>query len=172
VLIPGRLRFHVQFFDPDWIGGKQAMSVSRKPETLLLVEDDAGHALLIEKNLRRAGVTEKIVVLEDGKKAVDYLLKQGSYAALPDAAPALVLLDLNLPVLTGYQVLKIIRSDERTKKIPVAVLTTTDNPAEASRCRELGCDLYITKPVEYDLFYDAIHRISLLLSAGKSSRRA
>ncbi len=147
------------------------MSVSRTAETVLLVEDDAGHAVLIEKNLRRAGVAHEILVLEDGGKAVDYLLRRGPYASRPPAPPSLVLLDLNLPVLTGYQVLKIIRSDQQTKEIPVAVLTTTDNPAEARRCRELGCNLYITKPVEYDLFFDALRQISLLLSPGTDLSR-
>ena len=75
--------------------------------------------------------------------------------------PLLILLDLNLPVLDGYQVLKVIKSDERTKRIPVVVLTTTDNPHEVARCYELGCNVYITKPVEYAQFSDAIRTLGL-----------
>ncbi len=146
------------------------MSTLRRPESILLVEDDPGHALLIRKNLRLAGVTHDVVVMEDGKKAIDYLFKQGSYASDRAVLPSLVLLDLNLPILSENQVLKIIRNDQRTKKLPVAILTTTDNPAEADRCRELGCDLYITKPVEYEAFFDAIRRISLFLSTENSTR--
>lgn len=135
---------------------------------ILLVEDDPGHALLIQKNLRRGGLEQDIVVLDDGQKAVDYLLKQGAYAADSHPAPRLVLLDLNLPVLSGYQVLMIIKKYERTKKIPVVVLTTTDNPQEIARCYELGCNMYVTKPVEYDQFSDAIQKLSMFLSIVKT----
>jgi CheY-like chemotaxis protein len=135
--------------------------------TILLVEDDAGHALLIEKNLRRAGITNNIIKLDDGQKAVDFLFKTGAYSGSDHPAPFLILLDLNLPVLNGDQVLKIIKNDERTKQIPVVVLTTTDNPHEVSRCYELGCNVYVTKPVEYDKFSDAIRMLGLFLAIVK-----
>jgi CheY-like chemotaxis protein len=145
------------------------MSVQEGTTTaILLVEDDPGHALLIKKNLRRGGVNEDIIVLDDGQKAVDYLLKQGAYAAGEHQLPLLVLLDLNLPVLSGYQVLKIIKNDQRTKKIPVVVLTTTDNPHEVARCYELGCNMYVTKPIEYEQFSDMIQRLSMFLAIVKT----
>lgn len=145
------------------------MSVQEGTATaILLVEDDPGHALLIKKNLRRGGVAGDIIVLDDGQKAVDYLLKQGSSAAEEHQPPILILLDLNLPVLSGYQVLKIIKNDERTKKIPVVVLTTTDNPHEVSRCYELGCNMYVTKPIEYEQFSDMIQRLSMFLAIVKT----
>jgi CheY-like chemotaxis protein len=134
---------------------------------ILLVEDDPGHALLIKKNLRRGGVTENMIVLDDGQKAVDYLFKQGEYAAYEHPEPLLILLDLNLPVLSGNQVLKIIKNDERTKQIPVVILTTTDNPHEVARCYELGCNMYVTKPIEYEKFSDTIQRLSMFLSIVK-----
>jgi len=137
---------------------------NHQPVTILLVEDDPGHALLIEKNLRRAGIANTIVKLDDGRKAVDYLFKNGAYQNNDTPAPVLILLDLNLPVLDGYQVLKTIRGDERTRSIPVVVLTTTDNPHEITRCYELGCNVYITKPVEYETFSDAIRKLGLFLS--------
>ncbi len=139
----------------------------QQPVIILLVEDDPGHALLIEKNLRRAGISNEIAVLDNGQKAVDYLFKEGEYRDGHHPLPPLILLDLNLPVLDGYQVLKLIKNDERTKKIPVIVLTTTDNPHEVSRCYELGCNVYITKPVEYDRFTDAIRTLGLFLSIVK-----
>ena len=139
-----------------------------QPVTILLVEDDAGHALLIEKNLRRAGIANSIVKLDTGQKAVDFLLKKGEYSSDTQPAPPLILLDLNLPELDGYQVLKIIKNDERLKAIPVVVLTTTDNPHEVAKCYELGCNVYITKPVEYEQFSDAIRRLGLFLSIGES----
>ena len=139
--------------------------MSRTQEvTILLVEDDPGHARLIEKNLRRSNVANDIIVASDGQQALDYLLGQGAYAGGERASPLLVLLDLNLPVLDGYQVLKRMKADERTRCIPVIVLTTTDDDREVSRCYELGCSVYITKPVEYDEFSEAIRKLGLFLS--------
>ncbi len=139
----------------------------KQPVTILLVEDDPGHALLIEKNLRRAGIANDIIALDDGQKAVDFLFREGAYRENQLPAPPLILLDLNLPVLDGYQVLKLIKNDERTRQIPVIVLTTTDNPQEVSRCYELGCNVYITKPVEYDKFSEAIRNLGLFLAIVK-----
>ena len=132
--------------------------------TIFLVEDDPGHAVLIEKNLRRGGIANPVVTVNDGQKAVDFLLKRDKYEGNVQPAPLVILLDLNLPVLDGYQVLKIIKSDERTRQIPVIVLSTTDNPEEVAKCYELGCNVYITKPVEYEAFSRAIQNLGMLLS--------
>jgi CheY-like chemotaxis protein len=131
---------------------------------ILLVEDDPGHARLIEKNLRRSGISNELVTVSDGQQALDYLHGEGDYAGTGRASPLLVLLDLNLPVLDGYQVLKRMKADERTKRIPVIILTTTDDTREVSRCYDLGCNVYITKPVDYQEFSDAIRKIGLFLS--------
>jgi CheY-like chemotaxis protein len=147
------------------------MSARDKQAAVLLVEDDPGHALLIEKNLRRAGVAPSIVVLDNGRKAADYLLKQGEYAPSGHLLPPFVLLDLDLPVLNGLQVLKLMKSDERTKRIPVIMLTSTDNPRDIAQCYELGCNLYVTKPVEYDRFSDAIQRLGTFLSIVKTPEK-
>ncbi len=125
---------------------------------ILLVEDDPGHARLITKNLQRASIMNKIVHLINGQQAIEYLFDETC------TAPLLVLLDLNMPVLDGYQVLERIRAHERTKRIPVVVLTTTDDVREVSRCYDLGCNVYITKPVDYQQFSDAIRRLGLFLS--------
>jgi CheY-like chemotaxis protein len=125
--------------------------------TILLVEDDPGHARLIEKNLRRANIMNDIVHAYDGQQAIDYLFGNGRPSAL------LVLLDLNMPVLDGYQVLTRMKTDERTKRIPVVILTTTDDPREVVRCYDLGCNVYITKPVDYEHFSEAIRKLGLFL---------
>ena len=126
--------------------------------TILLVEDDPGHARLIEKNLRRANLTNSIVNVTDGQQAIDYLFNNGRAQSL------LVLLDLNLPVLDGYQVLERMKADERTKRIPVIILTTTDDTREISRCYELGCNVYINKPVDYEQFSEAIRKLGLFMA--------
>lgn len=132
--------------------------------TILLVEDDPGHARLIEKNLRRGGVSNEIIVLDNGQKAIDFLFKEGDYSKDTKPQLLLILLDLNLPVLDGYEVLQRIKEEESTKRIPVVVLTTTDNPHDISRCYELGCNVYVTKPVEYEQFSEAIRQLGLFLA--------
>jgi CheY-like chemotaxis protein len=131
--------------------------------TILLVEDDPGHTRLIEKNLRRANIKNEIHFATNGQEAIDYLFREGEYANNKRASDLLVLLDLNLPVLDGYQVLERMKGDERTKCIPVIILTTTDDPREVSRCYELGCNVYITKPVDYEQFSAAIRNLGLFL---------
>ena len=135
-----------------------------QPVSILLVEDDPGHSVLIEKNLRRAGVTNRIIKLDNGRRALDFLFKEGEYADDRTPPPFLVLLDLNLPVMDGYQVLARIKENAKTRRVPVVMLTTTDNPQEIARCYELGCNVYVTKPVEYDKFCEAIRNLGLFLS--------
>jgi len=131
--------------------------------TILLVEDDPGHARLIEKNLRRSNITNDIVIINDGQQAVDYLFGEGDYSRSRPHKPILVLLDLNLPGLDGYQVLQRMKGDDRTKRIPVVILTTTDDAREVERCYDLGCNVYMTKPVDYEQFSDAIRNLGLFL---------
>lgn len=135
--------------------------------TIVLVEDDPGHARLIEKNLRRAHITNDIVVLRDGEEAVEYFFPVRKDVADGRTMPVLVLLDLNLPGLDGYQVLARLKAGEHTRHIPVIILTTTDDPRDIQRCYDLGCNVYITKPVEYERFTEAICQLGLFLSVVK-----
>jgi CheY-like chemotaxis protein len=132
--------------------------------TVVLVEDNEGHARLIEKNLRRANISNPIVKLEDGQRALDYLFGKEGHVNTHHPPPLLMLLDLNLPVVDGYRVLEKMKSDPRTKTIPIIILTTTDDIHEINRCYELGCNVYITKPVEYAQFAEAIAQLGLFLS--------
>jgi CheY-like chemotaxis protein len=133
-------------------------------ETILLVEDDPGHARLIERNLQRAHLAPALVMLRDGQEALDYLFKEHTYAGATHALPLLLLLDLNLPGLDGYQVLTRLKADARTRHIPVIILTTTDAPQEVERCYALGCNVFVTKPMEYEQFAEAIRTLGLLVS--------
>lgn len=132
--------------------------------TILLVEDDPGHARLIEKNLRRSNIKNDIIAIDDGQQALDYLFGEGMYAGCERAPSLLILLDLNMPVVDGYQVLERMKADERTRHIPVIILTTTDDNREVARCYNLGCNVYITKPVDYAQFSEAIRKLRLFLS--------
>ena len=127
-----------------------------KVVSILIVEDDDGHARLIAKNLKRANIANGITRVSNGREALDFLFSEGDFEGQERPSPLLVLLDLNMPVMDGYQVLEKMKSDPRTQKIPVVVLTTTDDAREVTRCYELGCSVYITKPVEYESFTSAI----------------
>ncbi len=134
---------------------------------IYMIEDDEGHAALIQKNLRRAGVSNQIRHFTNGREALDCFHNEDGGCRLEDEETALILLDLNLPEIDGYEVLRQLKSNEATQMIPVIILTTTDNPKEIERCYELGCNVYITKPVDYDSFADAIRKLGLMLAIVK-----
>lgn len=126
--------------------------------TIVMIEDDEGHARLIEKNIIRAGVTNPIIHFTSGTAAWEYL------ADCPAEKGLLVLLDLNLPDTTGVDILQRLKDHDTLKRAPVIVLTTTDDKREIERCYELGCNVYITKPVEYEHFANAIRQLGLFFS--------
>ena len=129
---------------------------------IVMIEDDEGHARLIEKNIRRAGISNDIRHFLDGTSALEYLFNDPAGPALN--GPAMVLLDLNLPDMSGTTILEKIKTDERLHRTPVVVLTTTDDKVEIQRCYDLGCNVYITKPVNYESFADAIRQLGLFLA--------
>lgn len=134
----------------------------QQPVTIVMVEDDEGHARLIERNIRRAGISNSIKHFTDGTSALDYLFNHAEGPTMN--GPALTLLDLNLPDMSGIDILAKIKAEPRLKRMPVVVLTTTDDKVEIQRCYDLGCNVYITKPVNYESFADAIRQLGLFLS--------
>ena len=129
---------------------------------IVMIEDDEGHARLIEKNIRRAGINNNIRHFTDGTSALDYLYNDPSGPS--HNGPSLILLDLNLPDMSGTDILAKVKSDEKLKLAPVVVLTTTDDKVEIQRCYDLGCNVYITKPVNFENFADAIRQLGLFLA--------
>ncbi|MGV3774052.1 MAG: response regulator [Verrucomicrobiales bacterium] len=131
---------------------------------ILIAEDDAGHARLIEKNLQRADLHNPVLRFEDGQQILDFLFMQGKGPRRAIDTPYLLLLDIRMPKVEGVEVLRKIKADAELRKLPVVMLTTTDDPREVSRCHELGCSNYIVKPVDYDKFTEAIKRLGLFIS--------
>lgn len=134
----------------------------QQPVTIVMIEDDEGHARLIEKNIRRAGISNEIRHFLDGTSALQFLYEAPQGPALN--GPALILLDLNLPDMTGVDILARIKGEGPLKRTPVVVLTTTDDKLEIQRCYDLGANVYITKPVNYESFAEAIRQLGLFLS--------
>ena len=134
------------------------------PVTIIMIEDDEGHARLIEKNIRRAGVANQIVPFTNGTEALAYLLGPDGSGLVNKGRQLLVLLDLNLPDMTGIDILEKVKGNEHTKRSPVVVLTTTDDQREIQRCYDLGANVYITKPVDYEGFANAIKQLGLFFS--------
>ncbi|WP_323748422.1 response regulator [Phyllobacterium sp. 0TCS1.6A] len=140
------------------------MKGTGKEVTIVMVEDDEGHARLIEKNVRRAGVNNEIIPFTDGNSALDFVLGKDRTGETSKNSYLLILLDLNLPDMSGIDILAKIKSNPHTKRLPVVILTTTDDEGEIQRCYDLGANVYITKPVEYDSFANAIRQLGLFFS--------
>src|SRR5262245_58682704 len=137
------------------------------PVTIIMIEDDEGHARLIMRNIRRSGVNNEIVAFSNGTAAIDYLFGKDGSAIARKGEALLILLDLNLPDMTGIDILKRVKENAHLKTTPVVVLTTTDDSQEIKRCYELGCNVYITKPVNYESFANAIRQLGLFFSVIK-----
>lgn len=131
---------------------------------IVMIEDDEGHARLIEKNIRRAGVSNQILGFENGTKAVDFLFGPDGSGHVNRGNALLIMLDLNLPDMSGVDILRRVKENEHLKRTPVVVLTTTDDEQEIKRCYDLGANVYITKPVNYDSFANAIRQLGLFFS--------
>lgn len=140
------------------------MSGRHRELVILLAEDDPGHAVLVQENLRDAGVVNPVRHVTDGQEALDYIRCEGAFRGRQANGPLLVLLDINMPRVDGVEVLRQLKADPRSVHLPVIMLTTTDDPREVKRCYDLGCSSYVTKPVEYGRFVEAIRRLGLFLS--------
>lgn len=131
---------------------------------ILVADDDDGHAGLIQKNLGRSGIANEIIRFQDGQEIVDYLFCLGDGPHRTPDIPYILLLDIRMPKIDGTEVLRQIKADPGLRKMPVIMITTTDDPHEVAHCHALGCNNYITKPVEYDKFVNTIRQLGLFLA--------
>ena len=132
--------------------------------TILIADDDPGHTRLIEKNLSRAGLHNPTQRFQDGQQVIDFFFAGGNGPQRKPEGAYLLLLDIRMPKVDGIEVLKRIKQDDALRKMPVIMLTTTDDPREVGRCHALGCNNYIVKPVDYDKFAEGIKNLGLFIS--------
>lgn len=135
----------------------------KKELKIILAEDDEGHASLIKRNLKRAGLMNEIIHFKDGKETLDFLFDEKKEKEQVKDIASLLLLDIKMPKVDGIEVLRRVKQDEKLKKMPVIMITTTDDPREIEKCHELGCSSYIAKPIDYDKFVAAIRQLGLFL---------
>lgn len=128
---------------------------------ILFVEDDPYDAELTIRQLKKSNLTNNLVHVRDGEAALDFLFATGPFAERRhnSCAPKLILLDIQMPKINGIEVLQKIRADERTKKIPVVMLTSSNQDPDIHKCYQLGANSYIVKPVEFEKLAEAIKTI-------------
>ena len=131
--------------------------------TVLLAEDDDGHAELVQELLLQVGVKNQIIRFCDGQELLDFLTGKNSQSCAQAGRAYLILLDIRMPRVDGVQVLRQIKADPRLKEIPVIMLTTTDDPREVQSCYQLGCNSYVTKPIEFEQFARVLKNLGLFL---------
>jgi CheY-like chemotaxis protein len=143
------------------------METMKNEVVILVAEDDEGHAKLIIRNLKRAGIKNEIIHFRDGQETLDFLFRRGTGPGRKDCTHYLLLLDIRMPKVDGVEVLRQIKDDRNLKKLPIIMVTTTDDPLEVDKCYEAGCSNYVVKPVDYEKFIKAIRQLGLFLSVIK-----
>ena len=131
---------------------------------ILIAEDDEGHAGLIRKNLVRAGIANEMLRFKDGQEVMDFMHRKGDGSKRKPGTTYVLLLDIQMPRLDGMEVLAQMKADPELRKIPVIIITTSDDPREVEKCHALGCNNYIIKPIDYENFMNAVRQLGLFLA--------
>jgi CheY-like chemotaxis protein len=138
--------------------------MKKQEPVIFIVDDDEGHAILVRENLEAAGLNNRIQHFRDGQAVLDFFFRPDGVRQRHPGEVYLILLDIRMPKVDGIEVLRRVKTDPELKKIPVIMLTTTDDQREVERCHQLGCSVYIQKPVDYDKFAEAIRRLGLFVT--------
>ncbi|MBE0479803.1 MAG: response regulator [Dehalococcoidia bacterium] len=134
---------------------------------ILVADDDEGHAALTCKSMKRAGINNPTMVFRDGEQLLDFLFEREPRSRLEEDTPYLVLLDLMMPRVNGIEVLRQIKSHPDLKRVPVVMLSSTDDPEVIDLCYNLGCSSYMVKPVDPKHYGEAVRKIGLYLTAAE-----
>ncbi|MDR3652987.1 MAG: response regulator [Paludibacter sp.] len=134
---------------------------------ILIAEDDDGHAELIKEGLVESGVKNKIIRFSNGEDIWNFLSLRGNNEVRDLNKNYLVLLDIKMPKMDGTEVLRKMKSDDALKEIPIMMLTTTDDPREVEACYQIGCNIYITKPIDFVKFTETLQRLGLFIQIVK-----
>lgn len=140
------------------------MFTVRDDAIILIAEDDDGHFSLIERNLLRAGISNRMIRFVDGEQAHEFLNQLKDPSFLHSSHPCILILDIQMPKMDGISLLKILKRDPRLKIIPVIMLTTTGDPQVVTQCRQAGCNMFVTKPTAYEQFVESMDRLGHFLS--------
>ena len=139
---------------------------------ILLVEDNLDDELLTIRALKKNNLLNNVEVVRDGAEALDYIFRENKYKNLKKGLPEVILLDLKLPKLSGLEVLKHIRADERTRYLPVVILTSSDEDRDMIESYKLGANSYVHKPVDFNQFTEAVSNLGLYwLLINKSAKK-
>ena len=132
--------------------------------TIIIAEDDEGHAYLIKRNLMKAGIANPIIHFKDGEEVLNFFSDKKNDEHFDSVNGYIILLDIKMPKIDGTEVLKTMKSHPVLRKIPIVMITTTDAPAEVELCHSLGCNSYIVKPIDYEKFIDVVKKLGYFLS--------
>ena len=131
---------------------------------IMLAEDDVGHAGLILKSLKDAGITNDILCFESGEDTLDFLFKRGSEPYREEGVPYVLLLDIRLSGINGIEVLRQIKKDKCVNNIPVIMLSVSEQPAIVEQCKRFGCDNYFVKQTTFEKFSLTVEKVGLYLN--------
>jgi CheY-like chemotaxis protein len=140
------------------------MNLLKTAPVILIVDDDEGHALLVRNSLQEGGLKNRIEHFRDGQTVLDFFFQRGPGPFMEKGQAYLVLLDIRMPKVDGVEVLRQIKADKELHKLPVIILTTTEDPREVARCHDLGCNVYLQKPVNYEKFAEAMRRLGMFIT--------
>ena len=136
----------------------------RKELVILMAEDNRGHFVLTQNYFARMGVRNELVWFADGQETIDYLFTSDGHAKLHPGKEFILFLDIRMPKVDGWEVLKRIKASPKLKDMPVVMLTALENPEDIQRSRDLGCAAYIIKPVKYSSYINTMRKIGVFPS--------
>ena len=140
------------------------MTSDPRVPVILIVDDDEGHAVLVRDSLEEAGLSNRIEHFADGQAVLDFFFRPDRTSVLDQDQSYLLLLDIRMPKVDGVEVLRRLKADKDLRKLPIIMLTTTEDPREVARCHELGCNIYLQKPIDYGKFSDAMRRLGMFIT--------